>query len=468
MTLHITRHVASALLALLMWGNVDAQNRPVLTLQLGHSIRSMAVVPGDKFLVSAGDNTIKVWDLEERRLYRTILAHEDRVVTVSAHPVKAIVASGSYDNTVRIFNAVAGTEMKVLKGHTNAVMCVKYSPDGRYIASAGLDKKIIIWDGESGQQVKVIEGFRSGVLSVAWSKDGKLLASGHNDELENLFITDASTGKIVRDLKKHQGRVFSVDFSKDGKTLAAGSQDLSISVWDIATATALPAMEGHKKIIYGVSYSPDGQLVATCGGDPNGGEVKIWPAVKAFEPILAFKGHSAQVSSVVFSGDSKTVYSGSFDNTIKAWDVSTGQELYTLQGLSEPVYDVQFNTEGSLLAVLNDGKVFVRSGLNGKTLYRLNAPDVSSNIIFGRTAGWVAAGNGDGSINVWEAMGGKLYKKLQAGGAPVVAIAFSTCRWHLTEGRGSKRPYRKRAVGRGANQKFVHERRWQYTGRRLH
>ena len=60
-------------------------------------------------------------------------------------------------------------------------------------------------------------------------------------------------------------------------------------------------------------------------------------------------GHSGWVNSVQFSPDGKTLASGSYDKTIKLWDVATGQLKSTLTGHSAKVNSVQFSPDGKTL-----------------------------------------------------------------------------------------------------------------------
>ncbi|MFM6265641.1 MAG: WD40 repeat domain-containing protein, partial [Dolichospermum sp.] len=47
---------------------------------------------------------------------------------------------------------------------------------------------------------------------------------------------------------------------------------------------------------------------------------------------LTFKAHSDSVTAIAFTPDGKTVISGSRDNTIKAWDLKTGEVKLTFEG----------------------------------------------------------------------------------------------------------------------------------------
>jgi len=58
----------------------------------------------------------------------------------------------------------------------------------------------------------------------------------------------------------------------------------------------------------------------------------MWPPAKRCAPS---KGHTEYVSSVAFSPDGKTALSSAHDNTLRLWDVATGQTLRTFKGLTE-------------------------------------------------------------------------------------------------------------------------------------
>jgi WD40 repeat protein len=56
------------------------------------------------------------------------------------------------------------------------------------------------------------------------------------------------------------------------------------------------------------------------------------------------------VTSVAFSADGQWLASGSWDKTIKIWNVETGQEVQSLSGHDRPVYAVAYDAGGRWLA----------------------------------------------------------------------------------------------------------------------
>jgi hypothetical protein len=74
-------------------------------------------------------------------------------------------------------------------------------------------------------------------------------------------------------LEGHQSSVLSVSFSPDGQTLATGSNDKTIKVWNLATGKEIRTLQGHQSIVYSVSFSPDGQTLATGSEDYT---IKLW------------------------------------------------------------------------------------------------------------------------------------------------------------------------------------------------
>src|SRR5439155_13397338 len=104
-----------------------------------------------------------------------------------------------------------------------------------------------------------------------------------------------------------------------------------IKFWDVAsganTAT-LDAAEGEKDWPTSVAFSPDGKLLAWGSYDDT---VKLWD-LAGRRKIATLEGHQHTVQCVAFSPDGRTLASGSHDNTVKLWNVASREPIGTLAG----------------------------------------------------------------------------------------------------------------------------------------
>jgi COMPASS component SWD3 len=67
------------------------------------------------------------------------------------------------------------------------------------------------------------------------------------------------------------------------------------------------------------------------------------------EMLKTLRGHTNFVFCVNFNPQSNLIVSGSFDESVRIWEVKTGKCLKALPAHSEPVSAVHFNRDGTLI-----------------------------------------------------------------------------------------------------------------------
>lgn len=145
-------------------------------------------------------------------------------------------------------------------------------------------------------ELYVPTGHTRSVGHVAFSPDGAIVASvgGYLDNTVKLW--NVQTGQEVRTLVLEAGGTSSAAFSSDGKIIAAGDGD-KIALWNVETGLVLRTLAGHTSIVTSVAFSPDGKILASKSNDET---MKLWN-VETGEQIKSLVYRDANARREVFS-----------------------------------------------------------------------------------------------------------------------------------------------------------------------
>ena len=116
-------------------------------------------------------------------------------------------------------------------------------------------------------------------------------------------------------LRGHKSWVYGVSFSPNGKMLASASSDKTVKLWDTSTYKEIKTLTGHTDEVNGIRFSPDGKMLASASADKT---VKLWDT-STYKEINKLIGHTDKVLSVSFSPDGKMLASSIADNTVRLW-----------------------------------------------------------------------------------------------------------------------------------------------------
>ncbi len=224
-------------------------------------------------------------------------------------------------------------------------------------------------------------------------------------------------------LRGHTDTVWSVTFSPDGQTLASGSSDDTIRLWDVATGAERHTIMGPRGDVRSVAFSPDGQTLASRSSDDT---IRLWD-VATGAGLHTLRGHTDTVWSVAFSPDGQTLASGSSDDTIRLWDVATGAVLHTLRGRRGDVWSVAFSPDGQTLASgSSDDTIRLWDVATGAVLHtpRGHWGDVWS-VAFSPDGQTLASGSSDDTIRLWNVATGAERHTIRGHTDTVWSVAFS-------------------------------------------
>jgi WD40 repeat protein len=219
-------------------------------------------------------------------------------------------------------------------------------------------------------------------------------------------------------LEGHQDIVHSVSFSPDGQMIATGSYDNTVKLWR-PDGSLIKTLAGHKKPVRSVSFSFNGQLLASASHD---GTVRLWDRSGNLKQVIS--AHDNSVFSVCFSPDGQTIATSSKDGTAKLWRID-GQLIATLKKHRSWIRQVSFSPDGNrILTISNDmtGILWTREGKQLKTLNGHN--DIVMSADFSPDSQIIATASLDRTVKLWN-QEGQLLKNFEHS-EPVYSVSLSS------------------------------------------
>lgn len=178
-------------------------------------------------------------------------------------------------------------------------------------------------------------------------------------------------------------------------------------------------LQGHARGINDVSWSPSTMYLATASDDKT---LRLWDVSSSSssseeedlgDALVEFRGHLDFVFSCSFSPASDLLASGSFDSTVKLWDVRCGSCVCTLPAHSDPVTSVSFNYDGTCVAsASHDGLVRVWDVGTGECLKTIVGEESSEGVAvgcvkFSPNGRFLLSGSLDGRVRLWDLVAGR-------------------------------------------------------------
>ena len=78
---------------------------------------------------------------------KTLTGHSGWIRSFAISPDGKVLVSAGDDQTMKFWDIATGRNFKTVKGHSGGIRCIAFSPDGRRLASASWDRTIKLWEG---------------------------------------------------------------------------------------------------------------------------------------------------------------------------------------------------------------------------------------------------------------------------------------------------------------------------------
>lgn len=318
---------------------------------LSERIESVSFSPDGTMLAVTGGlpgrmGEVQIWDVAKKELKISVPVTYDTVYGASWSPDNKVVSFGCGDNTLRAIQVSNGKQVLFMGGHNDWVLDTEFSRDGSQVISVGRDMTAKHTEVATERLIDNLTSItpgelKGGIAAVAGHPTKDEVVVGGSDGQPQVFRLKRQTARkigdnanVVRKFPRMEGRIWDVTFNHDGKRMAAAASlngSGSINIYSSEYDSGIP--EDIKKIFNKTPNNDEKRKLEGYWAR----EVKVLHSIAMAD---------AEIYSVAFSPDGKTLAAAGGNGTISFIDVETGKIART---------QIPVEVTGNLNAVVENG-----------------------------------------------------------------------------------------------------------------
>ncbi|GAM23547.1 hypothetical protein SAMD00019534_067220 [Acytostelium subglobosum LB1] len=257
------------------------------------------------------------WSVDDITCHKEIVGGHQLGVT-SLEVDDNYLFSGSHDSTIKMYNLDTLKHVHTFQGHELTIWALL--SDGKRLYSGSNDHKIRVWDLKRRHCKSILREHNTKIFSLA-IKENVLISSGD----ETIKVWNKKTLVPMLDLKEHTRGVNTM--SVHNHHLVSGSSDKTVKIWDLNTMQCVSTKENPATGKVLSMALVDCNTVAT-GTDYL--HINTWDLREHNKVNIIKNAHKWEVWQLHMCGG--YLFSGSFDHTIKTWDLRNFQNQRTITG----------------------------------------------------------------------------------------------------------------------------------------
>ncbi|MBW6491596.1 MAG: protein kinase [Lentimicrobium sp.] len=346
---------------------------------------SASFSPDGRYIISGGLNeSVKLWDISTSKIVKSFNGLFGIVGSVSITQDSKYALSVDY-STVRIWEISNGKELRQINKKGDLGRCGIFSPNGRFVIF-GNNEELMLWE-INFPNINWDKYYPHSLISITqevskkdsdFHKVKKLLKEAKLEIEKQFYVNAFNTLNDVRNIEGyernldvldfqfqcaikggflkdgfnsawcentlygHNDQVKSLSILPDGKHVLSGSEDKTLRLWEISTGKEIHRFLGHLSKITAMAVSHDGNYAVSASSEA----LIIWDIVKRKEKKRFIK-ITGFIYSIVFSKNSKYLFTGDLNNGVLKWDISTGTSIMIINVDLKSYPTFEFSPDGT-------------------------------------------------------------------------------------------------------------------------
>ena len=207
--------------------------------------------------------------------------------------------------------------------------------------------QLLVWEWQSESYILKQQGHFDSINSLIYSPDGQQIITTADDG--KIKVWDVQTGFCIVTFTEHTAAVTACGFSKRGKVLFTASLDGSLRAWDLIRYRNFRTFTAPTRLAFScIAVDPSGEVI--CAGSLDSFDILIW-SVQSGQLLDQLAGHEGPIAALAFAPNGGTVVSGSWDHTVRIWNIFGRTQTSEPLQLQADVLDLAIRPDSGQIAV---------------------------------------------------------------------------------------------------------------------
>ena len=319
--------------------------------------------------VESSSEEIERWRIVKRDFF---MQNDAKVNCATYHAPSDLLVAGFSNGLFGLYELPEFNMIHTLSISQNTIDFVSINKSGEWLAfGASKLGQLLVWEWQSESYILKQQGHFDSINALVFSPDGQQIITAADDG--KIKVWDVQSGFCIVTFTEHSAAVTACEFSKRGKVLFTASLDGSVRAWDLVRYRNFRTFTAPTRLPFSsIAVDPTGEVV--CAGSLESFDIHVW-SVQTGQLLDQLAGHEGPVATLAFAPNGGIVISGSWDHTVRIWNVFARTQTSESMLLQADVLDLVIRSDSKQVAVSTlDGQLTFwsiseghqESGLDGR------------------------------------------------------------------------------------------------------
>ncbi|KAK5089805.1 U3 snoRNP protein [Exophiala xenobiotica] len=258
-------------------------------------------------------------DLEKWRIVqRNYFMQNAKLKCASFHPTSGLLTVCFANGLFSLYELPSFSAIHTLSMAASPISTISMNKTGEWLAlGSAKTGQLLVWEHQSESNILKQSSHLDTMTTLSFSPDSSRIITGADDGL--IKIWDIFSGFHIATFTEHSSAITGSAYSRRGNVLFTSSLDGSVRAWDMLRYRNFRTFTAPQRLSFAcLAIDPAAEVV--CAGSHDSFDIYLW-SVQTGALLDQLSGHEGPISTLAFTPDGRMLVSGSWDRTIRTWNV---------------------------------------------------------------------------------------------------------------------------------------------------